>query len=156
MQTQRYPAHSLAATGTNLPDRRGIVKRIILFLVLSAPAPIGQSPKISLVQITGNGNVFTAAQNAGDLNVFLASWNDDTTTITGATDTAGNTYTKLLHTTTSGGGGLSQDIWYAANIKAYAAGKNTLDIITSTGKYMSYLRGFIGGCSVLAVPTTRD
>jgi glucuronoarabinoxylan endo-1,4-beta-xylanase len=117
------------------------VRRIILFLVLSAPAAIGQSqPKISLVQVTGNGNVFTAAQNAGDLNVFLASWNDDTTTITRVTDTAVNAYTQLLHTTTSGGGGLSQDIWYAANIKAYSAGNNTLEITTSTGKYMSYLR----------------
>ncbi len=118
-----------------------MVNKIILFLLLSAAAATGQSqPKISLVQVTGTSNVFTAAQNAGDLNVFLASWNDDTTTITKVTDTAGNTYIQLLHTTTSEGGGLSQDVWYAADIKASAAAKNTLEITTSTGKYMSYLR----------------
>jgi uncharacterized repeat protein (TIGR03803 family) len=114
-------------------------KQILLFLVLSAAAAIGQS-QIALVQVTGSGNVFTAAQKAGDLNVFLASWNDDTTTITSVTDTAGNTYTQFLHTTTSAGGGLSQDIWSTANIKAYPAGKNALAITTSTGQYMSYLR----------------
>ena len=118
-----------------------MAKQIFLFLVLSAAAAIGQSQtRIALVQVTGTGNVFTAAQNAGDLNVFLASWNDDATTITGVTDTAGNTYAQYLHTTTSEGGGLTQDIWYAANIKASAAGKNALEITTSTGKYMSYLR----------------
>jgi len=141
VQTHRNSDHSsIAIEKTDFVGGRGIVSGIILFLMLSAVAVLGQSqPKISLVQITGPGNVFTAAQKAGDLNIFLASWNDDTTTITNVTDTVGNFYTRVVVNTTSGGGGLSQDMWYAANIKASAPG-NTLEITTSTGKYMSYLR----------------
>ena len=74
--------------------------------------------------------VFTAAQAAGDLNVVVVGWNDATATVTGVTDSRGNTYTLAVGPTVLSGVA-SQSIYYAKNIQAAAAGANTVTVAFS-------------------------
>ncbi|MGA9797564.1 MAG: IPT/TIG domain-containing protein [Terriglobales bacterium] len=66
---------------------------------------------------------YPAAQTAGDLNIVAVGWNDTTSTVSGVTDSRGNTYTLAIGPTT--GTGLRQSIYYAKNI---AAGSNTVTV----------------------------
>lgn len=59
---------------------------------------------------------YTSAQTAGDTNILAIGWNDTTGSIASVTDSAGNTYQQAI--TTYRGNGLSQAIYYAANIQA--------------------------------------
>ena len=67
---------------------------------------------------------YANAQAAGDTNIIAVGWNDATSTITSVTDSAGNTY--QLAAPVRRGTALSQAIYYARNIKAAAAGANTV------------------------------
>jgi len=69
---------------------------------------------------------YAAAQTSGDLNIVAIGWNDATSTITSIADSAGNTYQVAAPTTR--GPGLSQAIYFARNIKAAAAGGNTVTV----------------------------
>ena len=73
---------------------------------------------------------YTSAQTAGNTNILAIGWNNTTSTITSVTDTAGNTY--QLAVPTARGTGLSQAIYYAKNIKAAAAGTNTVTVTFNT------------------------
>ena len=64
------------------------------------------------------------AQVAGDTNVVIVGWNDATSTIQSVTDTGGNTY--KVGAAIVRGAGMSQAIYYAANIKAAASNKVTI------------------------------
>jgi hypothetical protein len=57
---------------------------------------------------------YTAAQTGGNLNILAIGWNDVTANIANVTDSVGNTYQMAV--STFRGGGLSQAIYYAANI----------------------------------------
>src|SRR6185437_4360497 len=55
------------------------------------------------------GSSFPAVQNAGDLNVAVISWADNSTTISSLTDGAGNTYSLAkANTIAASGSGWSQ------------------------------------------------
>ena len=69
---------------------------------------------------------YTGAQVAGDTNILAIGWNNATSNITSVTDSAGNVY--QLAVPTARGNGLSQAIYYATNIKAAAAGTNTVTV----------------------------
>ena len=73
---------------------------------------------------------YTSAQVAGDTNILAIGWNNTTSNITSVTDSAGNTY--QLAVPTARGSGISQAIYYANNIKAAAAGTNTVTVTFST------------------------
>ena len=62
-------------------------------------------------------------QTGGDLNVVVVGWNDTTSTITGVTDSAGNSY--ALAVPLARGSGISQAMYYAKNI---AGGANTVTV----------------------------
>ena len=72
---------------------------------------------------------YTNAQVAGDTNILAIGWNNATSNITSVTDLAGNTY--QLAVPTARGTGISQAIYYAKNIKAAAAGTNTVTVTFS-------------------------
>ena len=67
---------------------------------------------------------------AGDTNILAIGWNNATSNITSVTNSAGNTY--QLAVPTALGFGLSQAIYYAPNIKAAAAGANTVTVTFNT------------------------
>ena len=69
---------------------------------------------------------YPAAQTAGDLNVVVVGWNDNTSTVQSVKDSAGNTYTLAVGPTV--GTGLEQSIYYAANI---VGGSNTVTVTFS-------------------------
>ena len=64
-------------------------------------------------------------QTAGNLNVVIVGWDDDTAAVQSVSDSAGNTYTLALNPTV--GTGISQAIYYAKNINAA-----TGNILTAT------------------------
>src|SRR6266481_7569156 len=119
--------------------------RLLLFVmaVLAGwlyPASLVAAPTIAYVQ--GNyvnpqtpqttvNVTFTAAQAAGDLNVVVVGWNDATSTVSTLTDKSGNIYTRAVGPTVLSPW-LSQSIYYAPNIKAAAAGANTITVTFST------------------------
>lgn len=83
-----------------------------------------------------SGNTFTSmtviysgAQLAGDLNVVAVAGN---TTPSSVTDSAGNIYSAAIGPTANGTG-VSQSIYYCANIRAAAAGANTVTVSYSGG-----------------------
>ena len=76
------------------------------------------------------GVTFAGAQTAGNTNVVAIGWNNATSTITSVTDSAGNTY--QLAVPTARGTGVSQATYYAPNIKAAAAGTNTVTATFNT------------------------
>ena len=73
---------------------------------------------------------YTSAQVAGDTNILAIGWNNATSNITSVTDSAGNIY--QLAVPTARGNGVSQAIYYAKNIKAAAAGTNTVTATFNT------------------------
>ncbi len=70
---------------------------------------------------------FTAAQQAGDLNVVVVGWNDSTATVGTVTDSSGNVY-QLAVGPTLYSGVATQAIYYATNIVSAAAGANTVTV----------------------------
>ncbi|HJW69519.1 MAG TPA: hypothetical protein VJ829_09185 [Candidatus Binatia bacterium] len=70
--------------------------------------------------------VYADAQQAGDTNIVAVGWNDTTSGITSVTDTAGNVYHPAV--ATFRGNGLSQAIYYAANVAASPVGGNRVTV----------------------------
>ena len=69
---------------------------------------------------------YNGAQTAGDLNVVIVGWNDTTSSITSVRDSLGNVY--QVAAPTKRGNALSQAMFYAANVKAAAAGANKVTV----------------------------
>ena len=97
----------------------------IAFVQSNSATP--QSSSQSIVSVT-----FTAAQTLGNLNVVVVGWNDSTSTITGITDSRGNSYAPaaapVVQSATA-----SQAIYYAKNIFAAATGANTVTVSFNVG-----------------------
>ncbi len=64
---------------------------------------------------------YPSAQTTGNANLLAIGWNDDTANLTNVTDSAGNVYQTAIPVFR--GGGMSQAIYFATNIKA---GSNTV------------------------------
>ncbi|HVM98040.1 MAG TPA: DUF4038 domain-containing protein, partial [Candidatus Acidoferrales bacterium] len=62
---------------------------------------------------------YGSLQGAGDTNIVAIGWNDTTSNLTSVSDSAGNTYQPAI--ATFRGNGMSQAIYYAANINAAAS-----------------------------------
>ena len=75
---------------------------------------------------------FAGAQTAGNLNVVVVGWNASSGQVQTVTDTSGNTYALAVGPTVKLGFG-SQSIYYAANIRAAAAGANTVTVTFAAG-----------------------
>jgi hypothetical protein len=70
---------------------------------------------------------YASAQNGGDLNVVIVGWNDTTSAVTGVTDTSGNVYSPAVGPTVQSGVA-TQSIYFAKNIRAAAAGANSVKV----------------------------
>jgi chitodextrinase len=73
---------------------------------------------------------YTKAQAAGDTNVLAIGWSDATSNIAKVSDSSGNAYAVAAPTVH--GSVTSQAIYYAPNIKAAAAGANTVTVTFNT------------------------
>ncbi|MBI3797737.1 MAG: fibronectin type III domain-containing protein, partial [Deltaproteobacteria bacterium] len=65
-------------------------------------------------------------QAAGNTNLIAIGWNDTTAQIKSVVDSAGNVYRRAI--AAYRGNGMSQAIYYAANIKAALAGDNQVTV----------------------------
>jgi hypothetical protein len=101
--------------------------------VVSTPVPLAfvqanaATPQTNQTQVTV---AYAGAQAAGNTNIVAIGWNNITSNIASITDSAGNVY--QLAVPTARGAGLSQAIYYASNIKAAAAGANTVTVTFNT------------------------
>jgi hypothetical protein len=113
---------SLASTSTdNTVAYNAVAPAPIAFVQVNAATPQTNQSAVTVA--------YTSAQVAGDTNILAIGWNNTTSTITSVTDSAGNTY--QLAVPTASGSGISQAIYYAKNIKAAAAGTNTVTVTFS-------------------------
>jgi len=80
---------------------------------------------------------YASAQTAGDLNVVIVGWADQSSTVTSITDSMGNSYSLAISTLMPQVA--SQSIYYARNISAAAAGSNVVRVTFSQvfGQYAS-------------------
>ena len=74
---------------------------------------------------TGTSVTFTTPENAGDLNVVVVGWSDQTASVTSVSDTNGNNYVLA---STSGGNGNSLAIYYARNISVSSTTTPTVTV----------------------------
>lgn len=77
-----------------------------------------------------NALAFTSANGAGNLLTALVMIEDDTSTVSSVTDTAGNTWTAIGTIKHSAASGMSLQWWYAKNS---IAGANTVTVTPSAG-----------------------
>jgi hypothetical protein len=135
----RWLSRAIAAVATALallasPVEAGVIPA--LFSTNPSSSITYQTPTYvqgDLAHSTSNGTSITVtyatAQTMGDCNVIAIGWSSNTATITGVTDSVGNTYASASSpVTTSASGGWSQQIWYAPNIGTAAAGGNVVTI----------------------------
>ena len=125
------PTVALRLTPSSCPQAAKPTPRTSIVAATTAPPAFVQvnaaTPQTnqSSVAVT-----YTGAQTAGNTNILAIGWNNATSNITSVTDSAGNTY--QLAVPTARGTGVSQAIYYAPNIKAAAAGTNTVTVTFNT------------------------
>jgi hypothetical protein len=130
--TAAVPAHAAGAVNvvvTNSDAQSGTLTNGYTYTTSTGGGPITFVQVKSATPQTNSASVavtYPVAQTLGNLNIVAVGWNDTTSTVTGITDTRGNTYTLAIGPTT--GTGLSQSIYYAKNI---AAGSNTVTVTFS-------------------------
>ena len=127
--TATTPAHAAGAVSvvvTNTDNQTGTLTNgytyttsggggSISFVQVKAATPQSANTSVSVT--------YPLAQTAGNLNVVAVGWNDATSTVSGVTDSRGNSYALAIGPTT--GTGLRQSIYYAKNI---VAGSNTVTV----------------------------
>ena len=99
-------------------------------VVVTPPAFVQVKAATPQTSQSSVGVTYTGAQTAGNTNIVAIGWNNATSNITSVTDSAGNTYQVAVPT--ARGSGVSQAIYYASNIKAAAAGTNTVTATFNT------------------------
>jgi hypothetical protein len=130
--TATTPAHAAGAVNvvvTNTDTQSGTLTNGYTYSTSTGGGPITFVQVNSATPQTNSASVavtYPVAQTLGNLNIVAVGWNDTTSTVTGITDTRGNTYTLAIGPTT--GTGLRQSIYFAKNI---AAGTNTVTVTFS-------------------------
>jgi Galactose oxidase-like, Early set domain/Bacterial Ig domain len=123
-------AHTLTAVARDTSNLTTTSSAVSVTVSNAATTPITfrqgnyavpQSPQTA-VAVT-----FTAAQQAGNLNVVVVGWNDSTAMITSVTDSRGNPYSVAVSPTVRTGAA-SHAIYFASNIGAADAGANAVTV----------------------------
>ena len=118
--TATTPAHAAGAVSvvvTNTDNQTGTLTNGYTYTTSGGGGPISFVQVKAATPQTASTSVsvtYPAAQTAGNLNVVVVGWNDTTSTVSGVTDSQGNSYALAIGPTT--GTGLRQSIYYAKNI----------------------------------------
>ena len=127
-------AHTLTAlardTAGNTATSAPVTVSVANAVVVTPPAFVQVKAATPQTSQSSVGVTYSGAQTAGNTNVVAIGWNNATSNITSVTDSAGNTYQVAVPT--ARGSGVSQAIYYASNIKAAAAGTNTVTATFNT------------------------
>ncbi len=107
------------STAQSITATYNAVSAPVAFVQANAATPQANQSQVAVT--------YANAQMAGDTNILAIGWNNATSNIASVTDSAGNTY--QLAVPTARGAGISQAIYYAKNIKAAAAGTNTVTVV---------------------------
>jgi hypothetical protein len=125
-------------SGETSPAAKSVIETSQPLAEVAAAAAVAAAPPAfvqvnSVLPQTNQSSVqvvYAGAQTAGDTNILAIGWNNATSNVTSVTDSAGNVYQAAVPT--ARGAGLSQTIYYAKNIKAAAAGANTVTVTFDT------------------------
>ena len=127
-------AHTLTAlapdTAGNTATSAPVTVSVANAVVVTPPAFVQVKAATPQTSQSSVGVTYSGAQTAGNTNIVAIGWNNATSNITSVTDSAGNTYQVAVPT--ARGSGVSQAIYYASNIKAAAAGTNTVTATFNT------------------------
>jgi hypothetical protein len=116
----------------------------------ATPITLVQAPHASTTASGASLSLtFTQANTAGDLIVLAVGWTDTTMSVTSVADTAGNTYTKAIGPNIYSPD-LSQLIYYAAGIKAAAAGNKITVTMSAAANSLDLRAAEFGGLSTSA------
>lgn len=96
-------------------------------ITVGTPLAIVQSKLVDGTTSTTVAATFTSSQTGGNTNVVIVGWGAATGTVTGVTDTKGNTYTQVILTQ---GSANSLSTWISTG--GIAAGSNTVTATFST------------------------
>ena len=99
-----------------------------LDVTTASPGPefVQQSYAVPQAPQSVVSTTYTGTQAAGNTNIVAIGWNDTTSAIASVADSAGNIYQQAI--ATFRGNGLSQAIYYAANIQAAPADGNQVTV----------------------------
>ena len=112
---------------------------VVFALVLAPAMALGQT----FVQIVGNtpttatAVTFLTAENAGDLNVVVVGWSDESASVTSVTDSNSNNY---ILASTSGGESQSIAMYYARNISVATTTTPTVTVVFSNPNEVADVR----------------
>jgi chitodextrinase len=99
-----------------------------LLVTTERPSPMFVQESFATPQTSQNqvSATYAGAQTAGDTNILAIGWNDVTASIVSVIDSVGNVYQPALPTYR--GSGLSEAIYFAANITSAPAGANEVTV----------------------------
>ncbi len=113
------------------------IKRLLLLLFLLAATPAhGAIARVNSASLGDNAAAATIAapatsHTAGNLLVVYIAWAGTTVTVTGITDTAGNTYSQCTGALASDVNAGRSDLWFAKNIAGNASNVVTVTFSAS-------------------------
>jgi IPT/TIG domain len=122
-KTAAHAAGAVTVTVTNPDTQSGSLANGYTYNATISFVQVSSGP--STIQ-SSNSSVSVAygkKQTAGDLNIVVVGWGDNTSTISSVTDSLGNSYSRAVGPT--GTSGLQQSIYYAKNI---VGGNNTVKV----------------------------
>ncbi|MGA8216494.1 MAG: IPT/TIG domain-containing protein, partial [Candidatus Sulfotelmatobacter sp.] len=124
------PAGQADATVINLDGGSSIAAAVFTYAVGTGPINYIQRGDSTAPSANPIGEQMPNPQTAGNTNVVIIGWSDTSATVSSVTDTEGNSYVAALNPVANNG--LSQAIYYAANIKGdNPSGTNNNNIIVS-------------------------
>lgn len=127
--TARTPAHVAGVVNvvvTNTDTQSGTLTNGYTYQSATSGITFVQANAVPTSNQTSASSLaaaFPASQIAGNLNVVVVGWGDNTSSISSVTDSLGNVYTLAIGPTSTTG--LQQSIYYAKNI---AGGSNTVTV----------------------------
>ena len=121
-----YTTGSYSASVYVSPEGQ-FITQIAAFKVAATGAYVQGNSTTTTSAISSIATTFTSAQLGGDLNIVAVNWQQGVS-VSGITDSSGNTYHLGIGPTNDGGAPASQSIYYAANITAASAGANTVTV----------------------------
>ena len=124
--TTAHAAGAVNVVVTNTDAQSGTLTNGYTYLSGTGGGSIAFVQMNSATPRTPTGTVildYPVTQTAGNLNIVVVGWNDNTSSLSSVSDSRGNSYVQAG--TTIAGTGLQQAIYYAKNI---AAGSNTVTV----------------------------
>jgi hypothetical protein len=122
-KTAAHAAGAVTVTVTNPDTQSGSLANGYTYNATISFVQVSSGPSTLQSSNSSVAVAYGKKQTAGDLNIVVVGWGDNTSTISSVTDSLGNTYSRAVGPTSTSG--LQQSIYYAKNI---VGGNNTVKV----------------------------